>query len=135
MAKKIYVGNLSFSTTKESLEKAFSVYGKITEATVITNKFNGRSKGFGFVSFENDADADKAVAEMNGKEMEGRQLTVNEAKPFDPNAPRKEFRPRGGGFGGNRGGFGGGRGGGFGGSRDGGSRGGFKRRDSGSDDF
>ena len=129
MAKKVYVGNLPFSTTNEKLKEVFSKYGEITEATVIVNKFSGRSKGFGFVTFANDADADKAMAEMHDKEMDGRKLTVKEATPFNPDAPRPERR---GGFGGNRGGFGGGRGrfggdrGGFGGRREGG---GFKRRE------
>lgn len=128
MAKKVYVGNLPFSTTNEKLKEVFSKFGEITEATVIVNKFSGRSKGFGFVTFTNDADADKAMAEMHDKEMDGRKLTVKEATPFNPDAPRPERR---GGFGGGRGRFGGDRGGrgGFGGHREGG----FKRRESSED--
>lgn len=115
MSKKIYVGNLPFSTTQEELKEMFSGYGEVVEATIITNKFSGRSKGFGFVTLADDAQAEKAISEMNGKDIGGRQLTVNEAKPFDPNAPRPERRSFGGerrgGFGGERrGGFGGGRG-------------------------
>lgn len=126
MSKKLYVGNLPFSVTSEELKAMFSAYGEITEAMVISNKFSGRSKGFGFVTLTDDTQAAKAITEMNGKDMQGRKLFVNEAKPFDPNAPRPERR---GGFGGGRGGFGGGRGGGFGGRREGGFGGGRGRRD------
>jgi len=116
MSKKVFVGNLPFSTDDEKLKAMFSQYGEITEAVIIKNKFSGRSKGFGFVTFANDADAAKAMAEMNEKEIEGRKITVKEATPFNPDAPRPQRR---GGFGGGRGGFGGGRGGGdrFGGPR------------------
>ena len=108
MSKKVYVGNLPWSVDDAALKEAFSSYGEIAEATVIKNKFNNRSKGFGVVTFANDADADKAIAEMNGKEIEGRALKVNEAQPFDPeNKPKRPFR-RGGGFGGGRGFRGGG---------------------------
>ena len=92
----------------------FSSYGEVTEAVIITNKFSGRSKGFGFITLTDDTQAAKAITEMNGKDIEGRKLTVNEAKPFDPNAPRPERRS----FGGSRGGGFGGRGGGFGGRRE-----------------
>ena len=114
MSKRLYVGNLPFSTTNEELNKMFSHYGTVTEAQVVVNKFSGRSKGFGFVTLQDDAHASKAIAEMNGKEVNGRKIVVNEAKPFDPNAPRPERRSFGGRgrFGGNRGGFG--RSGGFG---------------------
>jgi RNA recognition motif-containing protein len=95
MSKKVYVGNLPFSYGFEKLKEFFSKFGEIEEATVITDKYSGRSKGFGFVVFANDGDADKAIAEMNGKETEGRALKVSEATPFDPeNKPKKEFRPR-----------------------------------------
>lgn len=113
MSKRLYVGNLPFSVTQEDLAKLFSAYGEVTEATVITNKFSGRSKGFGFVTLADDAGADKAISEMNGKDVQGRTVVVNEAKPFDPNAapPKRDFGRGGGrgGFGGNRGGFGGNR--------------------------
>ena len=109
MGKRIYVGNLPFSVTQEQLKELFSQYGEIEEAVVVTNKFSGRSKGFGFVSFQDDAAAEKAIAEMNKKEVEGRPLNVKEAVPFDENKPRKSFdRGRSGG-----GRFGGGRSGGF----------------------
>lgn len=101
MVKKVYVGNLPFVYDSEKLKELFSSYGEISEATVISFKDTGKSKGFGFVSFTNDADADKAIAEMNKKEVEGRELRVNEATPFDPeNPPRREFRGEGRRFGG-----------------------------------
>jgi cold-inducible RNA-binding protein len=112
---KLYVGNLAFSMNDESLKKAFSEFGEVEEASVIMDKFSGRSKGFGFVTFKDDDAAKKAMSEMNEKEVEGRQLKVNEAKPMDPDRPR---RPSSGGrFGGrdNRGPRSGGQGGRFGG--------------------
>jgi len=99
MAKKLYVGNLPFSVDQQQLQELFAPYGEIEEAIVISNKFSGRSKGFGFVTFKEDADAEKAIAEMNEKEVEGRPLKVNEAQPFDPDKPRKNGGNRG------RGGF------------------------------
>ncbi len=86
---KVYVGNLPWSVDSDKLKEIFSKFGEITEATVIKDKFSGRSKGFGFVTFASKEDADKAVSEMNEKEMEGRALKVNEAKPMDPDAPRQ----------------------------------------------
>jgi len=83
MSKKVYVGNLPFNVSNDQLKEIFSQYGEISEATVISDKYSGRSKGFGFVTFANDADADKAISEMNGKEVEGRALKVNEAKPLE----------------------------------------------------
>lgn len=109
---KIYVGNLPWSVDDEKLEKMFSSYGEVAEATVIKDKFSGRSKGFGFVTFNDDAAAQKAVSEMNDKDIEGRKLKVNEARPMDPDAPRRprrDFGDRDGGRGGGRGGYGGGR--------------------------
>ncbi len=73
---KVYVGNLPFKTDREALEKLFSSYGEIEEATIISDKFSGRSKGFGFVTFKNDADAQKAISGLNGKK-EKRKLTLN----------------------------------------------------------
>ncbi|MDD5098695.1 MAG: RNA-binding protein [Candidatus Pacebacteria bacterium] len=132
MGNKIFVGNLPFSTDDAKLKEMFSAYGEISEAVIIKNKFSGRSKGFGFVTFANEADAQKAIAAMNEKEVEGRKMTVKEATPFNPDAPRprRSFGDRGsGGFGGRRGGFGGERRGGF-----GGGQGRFnKREESGSD--
>ncbi len=94
---KVYVGNLPFSVNQEELKKLFSSYGEISEATVISDKFSGRSKGFGFVTFAKKKDADKAVSEMNDKDMQGRPLKVSEAKPMDPDRPRPPRRSFGGG--------------------------------------
>ncbi|MDP4039109.1 MAG: RNA-binding protein [Candidatus Pacearchaeota archaeon] len=80
MGSKIYVGNLPFKVNNDTLKEMFSEFGAITEATVISDRFSGRSKGFGFVTFENEEDAKKAVSEMNEKEIEGRKLKVNEAR-------------------------------------------------------
>ena len=82
MSKRLYVGNLPWSVTKEKLEGLFSSFGEIEEALVVVNKYTGRSRGFGFVTFKNDADADKAIAEMEGKDAEGRNLRVREANPM-----------------------------------------------------
>jgi cold-inducible RNA-binding protein len=79
--KKIYVGNFSFSMTEQELRSLFEPYGAIESATVATDRDTGRSRGFGFVSMSNDAEAEKAMAELNGKDSGGRALTVNEAKP------------------------------------------------------
>jgi RNA recognition motif-containing protein len=112
MAKKIYVGNLSFNTNDEQLNKIFAPFGAVTSARVITDKFTSRSRGFGFVEMENNEEADKAIAALNGKDVDGRALKVSEAQP-------REDKPRGGGGGFGGGGFGGGGGGGRrGGSRD-----------------
>lgn len=81
MSEKIYVGNLPWSVDSEKLKEMFSEFGEITEAVVISDKYSGRSKGFGFVTFENSESAQKAVSEMNEKEVEGRALKVNEARP------------------------------------------------------
>ena len=89
---KIYVGNLPFSVDQEKLQELFSEFGEIEEATVISDKFSGRSKGFGFVTFKDEASAKKAIEAMNEKEVEGRGLKVNEAKPMDPDRPK---RPQG----------------------------------------
>ncbi len=123
MSKKLFVGNLPFSMSNDKLREMFAPYGEMEEVVIISDKFSGKSKGFGFVTFKEDAAADKATSELNGKEFEGRAMTVSEARPMDPDAPR---RPRSGGFGGRSGGFVGRRdGGGFGGGRGGGRSGGF----------
>ncbi len=85
---KVYVGNLPWSVDDAKLKELFSSYGDVEEAIVIKNKFNNRSKGFGFVTFKNGEDAKKAITEMNKKEVEGRELTVNEARPMDPDRAR-----------------------------------------------
>jgi RNA recognition motif-containing protein len=84
MNTKIHVGNLSFNVSNEDLEKAFSAYGKLNEVSIIKDKFSGRSKGFGFITFENEEDMKKAISEMNGKPLDGRELKVSEAKPQEP---------------------------------------------------
>ena len=91
MAKKLYVGGIPYSTTEDDLKAAFGEMGAVTSAAIIIDKMTGRSKGFGFVEMANDADADKAIAEMNGKDFQGRTLTVNEARPLEERAPRREF--------------------------------------------
>jgi len=89
---KIYVGNMPFTVDNEKMKELFSSYGEIEEAIVITDKFSGRSKGFGFVTFKEDESAKKAISEMNEKEVEGRKLKVNEARPMDPDRPRRPRR-------------------------------------------
>lgn len=106
MAKKLYVGGLPYSTTEDSLKEAFSQAGAVESAIIISDKMTGRSKGFGFVEMSSDEEAQKAIDMFNGKDFEGRNLTVNEARPMEER-PRRTggFSPRGG----SRGGFGGGR--------------------------
>ncbi|MEK7584941.1 MAG: RNA-binding protein [Patescibacteria group bacterium] len=91
MAKKLYVGGLSYNTTDDGLKDAFAQIGAVSSAKVITDRMTGRSRGFGFVEMESDADADKAVDTWNGKELDGRRLTVNEARPMADRPPRREF--------------------------------------------
>src|SRR6184192_4062301 len=117
MSKKLYVGNLSYDIDSSALEQLFAAHGTVESAQIITDRDTGRSKGFGFVEMSSDAEAQAAIAAMNGQEHGGRALTVNEAKP-------REERPRGGG-GGGRGGYGGGGGGGRGGYGGGGGGGGY----------
>lgn len=92
MTTKLFVGNLAFSVTDKDLSTMFASYGEISEAVIIKDKFSGRSKGFGFVTFNDKAAADKAVSEMNGKDVQGRALTVNEARPMEPRAERPQRR-------------------------------------------
>ncbi len=109
MATKLYVGNLSFDTTERDLQDLFAGAGTVKEAALVTDKFTGNSRGFAFVTMSTDEEAKEAVNRFNGKDFQGRDLTVNEARPredFGPNAPRK--KSFGGGGGGNRGGGGGG---------------------------
>lgn len=96
MAKKLYVGGLSYDTTDDSLKNYFSGAGNVESATVITDKMSGRSKGFGFVEMATDEDAQKAIEMFNGKEFEGRNLTVNEARPMEARPPRTGGFQRGG---------------------------------------
>jgi cold-inducible RNA-binding protein len=91
MAKKLYVGNLSYNTTDASLKAAFAGLGEVESANVISDKMTGRSRGFGFVNMVNDAEALAAIEKMNGADVEGRKLTVNEAKPLSERPPRRNF--------------------------------------------
>lgn len=105
MGKKLYVGNMGYNVSKEDLEQMFAAHGTVTSVQVITDRDSGRSKGFGFVEMDSDQEAQAAIEALNGKSMDGRNLTVNEARP-------QESRGGGGGGGGGRGGRGGsGRGG------------------------
>ena len=106
-ASKLYVGNLSYNTTSSDLEQLFSQHGAVQSAEIISDRDTGRSKGFGFVQMGSDQEAQAAIDALNGQNVDGRNLTVNVAKP-------REDRPRKGGFGGRSGGgggYGGGRGG------------------------
>src|SRR6266550_7853623 len=106
MGKKLYVGNLSYQVDSSELEQLFGQHGTVVSAQIISDRDTGRSKGFGFVQMGTDEEAQAAIAALNGKEHDGRALTVTEAKP-------REDRPRGGGGGGGgggRGGYGGGSG-------------------------
>ena len=101
MAKKLYVGNLSYSTTSDSMKEAFAKVGEVISATVLTDRMTGRSRGFGFVEME-DAAAEKAISTLNGTDLEGRNITVNEARPMAERAPGGPRRSSGG-YGGGRG--------------------------------
>ncbi len=105
--KNLYVGNLSHSTTEAELRTVFQAHGEVEKVSIVTDRETGRARGFGFVEMTNAGEAEKAIAALNGTELGGRTLTINEAKP-------KTDRPRGGGGGGGQrfGGGGGGRGGG-----------------------
>ncbi|NJN69818.1 MAG: RNA-binding protein [Nitrospira sp.] len=99
MGSKIYVGGLPYSATEQQLSDLFAAHGAVASARIITDKFTGQSRGFGFVEMSSDAEAQAAITALNGSDMGGRTLTVNEARPQEP---------RTGGGGGGRGGFGGG---------------------------
>jgi RNA recognition motif-containing protein len=101
MGSKIYVGGLPYAATEQQLSDLFAQHGTVASARVITDKFTGQSRGFGFVEMSSDEEAQKAIAALNGTQMDGRTLTVNEARPQEPRSG-----------GGGRGGFGGGGGGG-----------------------
>lgn len=105
MGKKLYCGNLGYNVSSSDLEALFAEFGSVKSAEVINDRDTGRSKGFGFVEMQSDNEAMAAANALNGKEHDGRTLTVNEAKP-------REARSGGGGGGGGRGGYGGGGGGG-----------------------
>ncbi|MBI2200028.1 MAG: RNA-binding protein [Candidatus Rokubacteria bacterium GWC2_70_24] len=114
MAAKLYVGGLSYSTTSETLREYFAQCGTVESASVVTDKFSGQSRGFGFVELSTAEEAQRAIAELNGKDLDGRKLTVNVSNPRAPGGGGGG--PRGGGRGPGRPG-GGGRGGGGGGDR------------------
>jgi RNA recognition motif-containing protein len=116
MSVRLYVGNLPFSVSEQDLEDMFGQIGVVESANIVTDRDTGRSRGFAFVEMDSREAADAAIAALNGREIEGRALTVNEARP-------KENRGGRGGFGGGRGFGGGGRGGGGGFNRDRGGRG------------
>ncbi|MES2191547.1 MAG: RNA-binding protein [Pseudomonadota bacterium] len=106
MGNKLYVGNLPYTVRDEDLQQSFGEFGSITSAKVMMERDTGRSKGFGFVEMGSDAEAQAAIAGMNGQSLGGRSITVNEARPMEARPPRT------GGFGGGGGGYGGGGGGG-----------------------
>lgn len=116
----IYVGNLSWSMTNEDLSALFEQYGSVTSAKILTDKFSGRSKGFGFVEMDNSDEANAAISGLNDTEVQGRRIVVNEAQPKPEGGGGGGFR-KGGGGGGYRGGSGGG-----GGFRKGGGGGGYR---------
>ncbi len=131
MGNKLYVGNLPYSVRDNDLEQSFGQYGAVTSAKVMMERDTGRSKGFGFVEMGSDAEAQAAIAGMNGQSLGGRSLVVNEARPMEARPPRTG----GGGYGGGGGGYGGGGGGG--GRREGGGGygGGGGRREGGGGDY
>ncbi|MEW6417572.1 MAG: RNA-binding protein [Nitrospirota bacterium] len=105
MGKKIYVANIPFSATEQDVRDLFSDYGEVVSVKIITDKFTGQSKGFGFVEMGSEDEAKKTISELNGKPFMGKTLTLAEARPQQP---RAGFQERKGGFG-RRGGFGGGK--------------------------
>jgi len=139
MGNKLYVGNLPYAFRDNDLQQAFSQYGNVSSAKVMMERDTGRSKGFGFVEMGDDAQAQAAIAGMNGQQFGGRGLVVNEARPMEPRPPRSGGggygggggggygggREGGGGYGGGGGGYGGGRREGGGGGYGGGGRGGY----------
>jgi len=92
MSKKLYVGNLSYDTTEDGLKDFFSQAGTVEEATIIVNRATGRSKGFGFVEMSTEEEAQNAMASLNGQELDGRNIVVEEARPMKPRRPRRDFR-------------------------------------------
>jgi RNA recognition motif-containing protein len=118
---KIYVGNMSYETTEEDLKLACEEFGKVESATIVKDKFSGEPKGFGFVEMSSKAEGQAAIDGLNGKELKGRELKVNEARPRT-----ESFRGSSGGFGGGKGGFSGGKKDGYGGKGGyGGGKGGY----------
>jgi RNA recognition motif-containing protein len=91
MSKRLYVGGIPYSTTNESLKSAFAQAGSVESANIIIDRATGRSKGFGFVEMTNDSEAQAAIEMWNGKDFEGRTLTVNEARPLEERPPRRSM--------------------------------------------
>jgi len=110
MAKRLYVGNLAYSATSEELQELFAQYGQVRSAQVLSDRETGRSRGFGFIEMDDDADAEAAIEALDGNDHQGRRLTVNEAKPRTPGGGGGGGDRGGYGGGGDRGGYGGGRG-------------------------
>ncbi|MDP2017132.1 RNA-binding protein [Hydrogenophaga sp.] len=125
MGNKLYVGNLPYTVRDEDLQQSFSEFGSVSSAKVMMERDTGRSKGFGFVEMGNDAEAQAAIAGMNGQSLGGRSITVNEARPMEARPPRTGGYGGGGGGGGGYGGGGGDRSGGGGYGGGGGGRGGY----------
>ena len=125
MSTKLFVGNLSFNTTENDLQEAFAAHGQVVEANLMMDRMTGRSRGFAFITYSTPEEAQKAIAAMNGQQLDGRALTVNIARPKEERAPggggggrdRGPRRDYGGGGGGGGGGYSGGGGGGGGGGR------------------
>jgi len=90
MSKKLFVGNIDWNATDADLSELFAQHGAVEEAVIVKDKFSGRSKGFGFVTFTNDDDADKALSELNGYELKGRALAVKVANPPSERPPRRD---------------------------------------------
>ncbi len=112
MSKRVFVGGLAWATNDSGLRAAFERYGDLEDCKVMTDRDTGRSRGFGFVTFADESAAERAIDEMNGAELDGRTLTVNEARERTGGGGRRDFGGGGGGGGGGRGGYGGGGGGG-----------------------
>jgi len=93
MGRKIYVGNINYASTEEQLADLFAQFGSVVSVDIIVDRFSGQSKGFGFVEMENESDAQNAIESLNGRELDGRQLRVNEAKerPAGGRRPSREF--------------------------------------------
>ncbi len=102
MTKKIFVGGLSYETTENTLRETFSQFGTVESATIIVDKISGRSKGFGFVEMSSEEEAQKAVEMFNGKELDGKNVTVNEARPMESRPRQNGFQRGNRGFGGDR---------------------------------
>ncbi|MEO8097719.1 MAG: RNA-binding protein [Acidobacteriota bacterium] len=105
--KNIFVGNLSFNATEDGVRALFQEYGTVDRVSVVTDRETGRARGFGFVEMSNDSEAERAISALNGQDLDGRALNVNEARPKESGGGGGGYRGSGGGGGGNRGGGGG----------------------------